>query len=116
MKKNPVQLTLESVTGLNGTGSGGTESSSTGNIGAGVICKRCLIQGVDREAFQRNLRAYVDSLPESEKANVPLYQSRLLICDRCAHLLEGMCRKCGCFVEARAAKRTMACPAPEHYW
>jgi len=39
-----------------------------------------------------------------------LYEERLSICIECDMLLAGMCRKCGCYVELRAAVTKNYCP------
>ncbi|MEE1190836.1 MAG: DUF6171 family protein [Blautia sp.] len=44
------------------------------------------------------------------------YEQRLLMCRQCEHLLSGMCRKCGCYVEMRAAMKIRHCPDVPARW
>jgi len=64
-----------------------------------------------QEAYFRSLRDYVENLDADIKAPEALYEERLGICGGCDMLLQGMCRKCGCYVEMRAAVRKNVCPA-----
>ena len=44
------------------------------------------------------------------------YEKRLLVCRACRYLQNGLCTACGCFAEARAAKRRLHCPMDETNW
>ena len=73
-------------------------------------CKRCLLrEAAENDTFDL-IRSKVDALSESEKADDALYQTRLDACRVCDHLISGVCMKCGCYVEFRAAFRQMKCP------
>lgn len=79
-------------------------------------CKRCLLQDMgDVEAY-RSIAEYVDSLPEETRTPADEYQRRLASCRTCEKLVNGICRVCGCLVEARAARRGNSCPAPQKHW
>ena len=56
------------------------------------------------------------TLPEELRAPAELVRSRLAVCKSCDCLLSGMCVKCGCFVEARAAKAVQHCPFTPSKW
>lgn len=75
------------------------------------ICKRCLTRDMvsQTEQFQ-NMRDYIDHLEDEKKAADGLYESRLSICTECELLWDGLCRRCGCFVEMRAAIGSNRCP------
>ena len=45
-----------------------------------------------------------------DKADDDLYQQRLAACQSCDHLIAGVCMKCGCYVEFRAAHKKLKCP------
>ena len=62
------------------------------------------------------VREYIDSLPEDQRADEPLYQSRLAQCKDCTELRNGTCVLCGCYVEMRAAKKRMNCPMVPARW
>ncbi len=73
-------------------------------------CKRCLLRQAAEEDTYRDIRAQVDKLDPGEKAEEALYHKRLEACMNCDHLLSGVCMKCGCYVEFRAAFKNMKCP------
>lgn len=64
----------------------------------------------------QNMHAYIANLDEDIKAEEELYQKRLAVCKQCDNLWDGMCKKCGCYVELRAAIRNKSCPATTHQW
>jgi len=73
-------------------------------------CRNCLFDSFSREQFRQNIEDYIKSLSPEEKADEKLYESRLEKCSECAGYLDGLCRKCGCFVMARAARKRAYCP------
>ncbi|MBE6709973.1 MAG: hypothetical protein J6N32_11615 [Clostridia bacterium] len=73
-------------------------------------CKRCLLrESAENDTFE-NIRGRIDRLRPEEKADEELYERRLNACRECDHLISGICMKCGCYVEFRAAFRQMKCP------
>ncbi|MDR1541318.1 MAG: DUF6171 family protein [Clostridiales bacterium] len=78
-------------------------------------CIRCLLHEMTYDAANI-VAAYVEALPEEMKAEPALVQKRLAACKRCECLIGGICRLCGCFVEARAAKKSLKCPMSENIW
>lgn len=74
------------------------------------ICRRCLTKDMDMDAYFENLHAYIANMDEDIKAEEPLYQKRLSVCQECDLLADGMCRACGCYVELRAAVKERRCP------
>lgn len=74
-------------------------------------CKRCLTRELADQAKEfQNIRDYIDNLDVDIKSPDVLYEERLSICKECDMLLAGMCRKCGCYVELRAAVTKNYCP------
>ena len=74
-------------------------------------CKRCLTRELADQAKEfQNIRDYIDNLDVDIKSPDVLYEERLSICKECDMLLTGMCRKCGCYVELRAAVTKNYCP------
>ena len=80
-------------------------------------CKRCLLrESAENDTFDA-VRSKIDLLSEAEKAEDDLYRKRLDACRTCDHLISGVCMKCGCYVEFRAAFRKMKCPnAADRKW
>ncbi len=75
------------------------------------LCRRCLTRDmVGQEEYFRSLHDYIENLDLDIRAAEDLYEERLGICRECDMLLQGMCRKCGCYVELRAAVTKNACP------
>lgn len=79
-------------------------------------CRTCLFDNFSREQFAQNIQEYIESLSPEEKAGERLYEQRLELCNDCEQCLEGLCRVCGCFVRARAAKKRSYCPAVVRKW
>lgn len=80
-------------------------------------CKRCLLRESAENDTYENIRTRIDKLPDNEKADDALYQQRLDACRDCDHLISGICMKCGCYVEFRAAYKRMKCPnAADRKW
>lgn len=76
---------------------------------------RCLLDEAAPD-LARTVREYVESLPEETRAEEALYRARLRVCEACDALRSGTCGLCGCYVEARAAKRAQNCPAVPRKW
>lgn len=70
---------------------------------------------MSEEAFE-NVREYIQLIPEEKKTEETLYRKRLETCENCDCLVNGMCSKCGCFVEVRAAYKHNRCPHENKLW
>lgn len=74
-------------------------------------CRKCLLRDMKgQEEYFRSLREYIENLDMDIRASGPLYEDRIHVCRECGMLLEGMCRRCGCYVELRAAVLKNHCP------
>lgn len=73
-------------------------------------CKRCLLLESAEEDTLALIREKITAIPAADKADDTLYQARLAACKDCDHLLSGVCVKCGCYVEFRAAYKRLRCP------
>lgn len=80
----------------------------------GRFC-RCLLSDFWPE-LHASVAEAVALLDEEEKAPPELYDARLECCRACAHLRNGTCALCGCYVESRAAKRRLKCPDLPPRW
>lgn len=81
------------------------------------LCPRCLLAEMEKEKpLHLLIREVIDAMPEAERAGNISYAARLSACRACDNLLSGMCRLCGCYVEARAAKARMGCPDTNDQW
>lgn len=72
-------------------------------------CRKCLLNQ-DSGALYQSVQELIAALPQSQRAQPPVYQSRLEVCRSCERLQNGMCLSCGCFVQVRAAKAGEHCP------
>ena len=79
-------------------------------------CRRCLLSEMSDKQYYETVHDYVASLPEDIKTASDEYGRRIEICRACDDLINGMCRFCGCFVEARAAKKSNRCPKDDRIW
>lgn len=80
------------------------------------FCKRCLTKEMPNADYFQNMHDYIEHLDSEIKTPNELYEERLSTCKECEHLLSGMCRICGCFVEMRAAIRKNYCPDIHKKW
>ena len=62
------------------------------------------------EDVLQSITTRIDKLTPKEKADDELYRKRLDECKNCEHLISGVCMKCGCYVEFRAAFKKQNCP------
>lgn len=79
-------------------------------------CLRCLLQAADENQLFEMIQQRIAALPPSQKADPEEYARRLSLCGGCDELISGTCRKCGCYVELRAAKRSASCPHEKPRW
>ncbi len=62
------------------------------------------------EDVLESITTRIDKLSPKEKSDDELYAKRLNECKNCEHLISGVCMKCGCYVEFRAAFKKNNCP------
>ena len=79
-------------------------------------CPKCLTNELTNNEYFKTLYNYIESLDPEIKTAANEYNRRLELCNNCPKLTNGMCTICGCFVEARAAKKTARCPNIEKAW
>lgn len=80
------------------------------------ICRKCLLKDMTDSEYYKSVYEYIENLPEDMKTDGEVYEKRLAWCKSCRHLMNGMCRLCGCFVEIRASKRGNHCAESEKVW
>ena len=73
------------------------------------VCRKCLPEQNNEEAFYEDLSRYIQRMDEDLKVDQRAYEKRLNICN-------GMCRLCGCFVELRAVQKVRKCPDLPAKW
>ena len=80
------------------------------------ICKRCqwTKEMLDKELLK--LEDYIARIPEDEKTDDTEYERRLLLCDSCEFMRDGLCGRGGCSVALRAAKKRQYCPDVHKKW
>ena len=74
------------------------------------ICKRCFLLESGCEDILKTIKEKIDKLPTDEKCSAEEYGIRLDICRSCDFLSGGVCLKCGCYPEFRAAFKKQKCP------
>ncbi len=80
------------------------------------VCRKCLIEDMDKDEFFTSLSLYIKNYPEEKRVTELVYKQRLEICSNCDELVNGMCRRCGCYVELRALKKKAFCPSVPKKW
>ena len=75
-----------------------------------VVCRKCIEDSVDARDLARYLDNYVNSLPDDLRASPAEYERRLAICSECDRRAGLNCTLCGCYIQARAAKKKLECP------
>lgn len=73
-------------------------------------CKRCLLHKEADADTLKSISERIEKLSPEEKADEETYRNRLTECRSCDNLISGVCMKCGCYVEFRAAFRNRKCP------
>lgn len=73
-------------------------------------CKRCLLREAAEADTLKDIKRRIEKLDAKEKADEKLYAQRLDECRSCDNLISGVCMKCGCYVEFRAAFISQKCP------
>lgn len=73
-------------------------------------CKKCLLREMAEQDVLESITVRIDKLSENEKTDEEIYSKRLNECKNCENLISGVCMKCGCYVEFRAAFKKQKCP------
>ena len=73
-------------------------------------CKKCLLNEAGESKSLKLVEDYLNSLEQELKVTQDIYSKRLSMCKACDNLISGMCIKCGCYVEIRAALKDKSCP------
>ncbi len=77
---------------------------------------RCLLTESGQKPLAEVVAEYIAGLDESVRVGEAAYRGRLAVCVQCEHLRSGTCALCGCYVEARAAKKAMQCADVPPRW
>jgi len=80
------------------------------------VCKRCLLSETDAKDLKKAIDELKMTMSKEKKADDKLYHKRLDICLGCDELINGMCAKCGCYVELRALQKIRRCPHELRKW
>ena len=83
---------------------------------APLLCPKCLDIPADERKLADTLDRYLTTLDEDVRVSPEQYAARLSLCADCPHRAIYTCRKCGCYVQVRAARKSYACPSEEEKW
>ncbi len=72
-------------------------------------CKKCLLLEAGENKSYDTIKEYLANIDPSLKTDIDNYKLRLDKCKECDFLISGMCLKCGCYVEVRAAFKDKHC-------
>ena len=73
-------------------------------------CKKCLLLEAGESKSYQTVKDYLDNIDSALRVADKEYNARLAKCKDCDNLISGMCLKCGCYVEIRAALKNKKCP------
>ena len=73
-------------------------------------CKKCLLYESAEADMLAEIKSRINKLTPQERADDDVYSHRLALCQQCDNLISGVCMKCGCYVEFRAAFIKQKCP------
>ena len=73
-------------------------------------CKKCLLYESAEADMLDLIKTKISELALDDKVSDDEYNKRLEYCKSCDNLISGMCMKCGCYVEFRAAFKIQKCP------
>lgn len=73
-------------------------------------CKKCLLLEAGEKVTYEQILEHIQTIDNKDKADEATVKSRLEKCKKCEYLINGMCRKCGCYVEIRAVLKEKHCP------
>jgi hypothetical protein len=76
-----------------------------------MICQRCHAFEDDGKLLEQ-MQAYLKRMDPEICCEDAEYESRLLECEQCPSMINGVCKFCGCFVILRAKKKNSTCPEP----
>ena len=77
-----------------------------------ILCRRCLPDEIPESELLAYLDGFAASLPDDVRVPEKTYARRLELCEACCHRILYTCTLCGCYIQARAAKKHMKCPIP----
>lgn len=81
-----------------------------------IYCRNCLLRDMDETEYFVDLQKYIAHLDDDLKVENEEYERRLKLCQSCNYLRNGMCGRCGCFVELRALLKKNHCPDVKKKW
>lgn len=74
------------------------------------VCRRCLLYESGEIDVLADIRERIRRIPEKDRTPPGEYEQRLSFCRQCDDLIGGVCMKCGCYPEFRAAFQKNRCP------
>jgi hypothetical protein len=77
-----------------------------------ILCRKCLPDEITEGELLHYLDGFAASLQDDIRADGKTYARRLELCEACPHRILYTCTLCGCYIQARAAKKHMKCPIP----
>ena len=79
-------------------------------------CRLCLLREAGEGEMYEIIQQRIKTIPAALRAEPEEYDRRLALCRECGELISGTCRKCGCYVELRAARKDGYCPHERPRW
>lgn len=80
------------------------------------FCPKCTWTKEMLEKEKIKLQDYIANIPQEDKVSDAEYEKRLMLCDSCSEMRDGLCGQCGCYVAVRAVRKTGYCPHVRARW
>ncbi len=74
------------------------------------ICRRCFLLKSGKQDILADIQSRIERITPDQKTDSNEYHLRLVACGECEYLIDGVCLKCGCYPEFRAAFNKNRCP------
>ncbi len=63
--------------------------------------------------LKSKIETYISDIKQENRTTEEVYNNRLMVCETCDKLINGVCGVCGCFVLVRAAMLNQSCSNPK---
>lgn len=77
------------------------------------VCNCNIPPKIQQDKMFDAIARYIEGIPKEECVEDKEYERRLAACEECSGRMGPTCRYCGCFVLARAKRKSQGCPMPK---
>lgn len=77
-----------------------------------ISCRKCYDFVDGSVGLRQSVDIYINNMTQNEKCSQAEYNRRLMVCDKCTKMVNGICSYCGCIILIRAMIKKKGCPRP----